>query len=80
MIDVAEGIPFIELTDWDHEKLYDLKGEIVRRGVEAVTGVTMPIFEKRRFQHGAASEDIFQDAFPETDQEYRDVFSEVFDS
>jgi asparagine synthase (glutamine-hydrolysing) len=80
VIDVAEGIPFIELTDWDHEKLYDLKGEIVRRGVEAVTGVTMPIFEKRRFQHGAASEDIFQDAFPETDQEYRDVFSEVFDS
>ena len=80
VIDVAEGIPFIELTDWDHEKLYDLKGEIVRRGVEAVTGVTMPIFEKRRFQHGAASEDIFQNAFPETDQEYRDVFSEVFDS
>ena len=75
---MAEGIPFIELTDWDHDRLYDLKGEIVRRGVEAVTGVTMPIFEKRRFQHGAASEEVFQNVFPETDQEYRDVFSEVF--
>ncbi len=79
VIDVAEGIPFIELTDWDHEKLYQLKGEIVRLGVEAVTGVTMPVFEKRRFQHGAASRDIFQHAFPATDQEYRDVFSKVFD-
>lgn len=29
VIDVAEGIPFIELTNWDHEKLYALKGEIV---------------------------------------------------
>ena len=80
VIDVAEGIPFIELTDWDHEKLYELKGEIVRLGVEEVTGVTMPIFEKRRFQHGAASEGIFEEAFPKTDQEYRDTFSEVFNS
>ena len=78
VIDVAEGIPFIELTDWDQGKLYELKGEIVRRGVEVVTGVTMPIFEKRRFQHGAASEDVFQETFPENDQEYRDIFSKVF--
>tara|TARA_B100000945_G_scaffold321312_1_gene335179 strand:+ start:6334 stop:7665 length:1332 start_codon:yes stop_codon:yes gene_type:complete len=80
VIAVAEGIPFIELTEWDQNKLYELKGEIVRRGVESVTGVTMPIFEKRRFQHGAASEDIFQATFPENDQEYRDVFSNVFNS
>ena len=26
-------IPFVELTDWQHERLYALKGEIVRRGV-----------------------------------------------
>ena len=38
VIEVAEGIPFIELTDWDHDRLYALKGEIVRRGVQAVTG------------------------------------------
>lgn len=78
VINVAEGIPFIELTDWDHERLYELKGEIVRRGVEAVTGVTMPIFEKRRFQHGAASEDIFLRSFPDSDQAYRDAFAEIF--
>ena len=52
VIEVAEGIPFIELTDWDHEKLYGLKGEIVRRGVQAVTGFDMPVFEKCRFQRG----------------------------
>ena len=78
VINVAEGIPFIELTDWDHERLYELKGEIVRRGVEAVTGVTMPIYEKRRFQHGAASEDIFLRSFPDSDQAYRDAFAEIF--
>ena len=60
--------------------MYELKGEIVRLGVEEVTGVTMPIFEKRRFQHGAASEGIFEESFPKTDQEYRDTFFEVFNS
>ena len=78
VINVAEGIPFIELTDWDHEKLYELKGEVVRRGIKAITGVTMPVFEKRRFQHGAASMDIFWNTFPNSNQEYRNVFSQVF--
>ena len=35
------------------EKLYALKGEIVARGVKAITGLEMPVFAKRRFQHGA---------------------------
>ena len=30
-----------------------LQGEISRRGVKAITGIDMPIFPKRRFQHGA---------------------------
>ncbi|MCP4813002.1 MAG: asparagine synthetase B family protein, partial [Planctomycetaceae bacterium] len=30
VIAVAEGIPFVDLTDWDHQRLYSLKGEIVR--------------------------------------------------
>jgi len=50
---VAEGIPFAVLTDYDVPTLYGLKGEIVRRGVRAVTGYDMPVFPKRRFQHGA---------------------------
>jgi len=75
VIEVAEGIPFIELTDWDHEKLYALKGEIVRRGVEAITGITMPVFEKRRFQHGAAGRDTFDEVFPAVEQSYRDLLA-----
>ncbi|MFP6678104.1 MAG: asparagine synthase-related protein [Pirellulaceae bacterium] len=79
VIEVAEGIPFVELTDWSHDKLYALKGEIVRRGVESVTGVTMPIFEKRRFQHGATSEGGFGTLFPETIDEYRSAFFAIQD-
>ncbi len=52
VIEVAEGIPFIELTDWDHAKLYGLKGAVVKAGVRALTGLDMPIFEKQRFQKG----------------------------
>ncbi len=29
VIEISEGIPYIEMTDWDHKKLYDLKGQIV---------------------------------------------------
>ncbi len=38
VIAVAEGIPFDALTEGRVEKLYALKGEIVSRGVEAITG------------------------------------------
>lgn len=78
VIEVSEGIPFIELTDWDHQRLYDLKGEVVRRGVEAVTGRTMPIFEKRRFQHGAGDESAASRLFPEDPLAYRQAFADVF--
>jgi asparagine synthase (glutamine-hydrolysing) len=78
VIGVAEGIPFIELTDWDHEQLYRLKGEIVKRGVEAITGVTMPIFAKCRFQHGAVSPEGFAELFPADEQVYRDTFADIF--
>lgn len=80
VIDVAEGIPFIELTNWDHEKLYALKGEIVRRGVLAVTGLAMPTFPKRRFQHGAADQSQFAAKFPNEQAVYRKVFSEIYES
>jgi asparagine synthase (glutamine-hydrolysing) len=57
VIEVAEGIPFASLTHYEVPSLYALKGEIVRRGVKAVTGFEMPVFPKRRFQHGAIPED-----------------------
>ena len=78
VIEVAEGIPFIELTEWDHGKLYNLKGEVARRGVEAVTGITMPVFEKRRFQHGAVDKAGFNDVFPANELAYRTAFAEIF--
>lgn len=77
VIEVAEGIPFVELTDWEPQKLYALKGVIVRRGVEAITGVEMPVFEKRRFQRGAVSEEEFEELFPESEAAYRRAFHEI---
>jgi asparagine synthase (glutamine-hydrolysing) len=77
VIEMAESIPFVELTDWEPEKLYELKGEVVRRGVKAVTGQKMPVFEKTRFQRGAVEEDGFDDLFPESKQAYRQAFSEI---
>jgi asparagine synthase (glutamine-hydrolysing) len=78
VIAVAEGIPFVDLTDWDHQRLYSLKGEIVRRGVQAVTGITMPVFEKRRFQNGTVDETLFQQLFPEQESDYREVFARMY--
>lgn len=74
VIEISEGIPYIDLTDWDHKKLYDLKGQIVYEGVKAVTGIEMPVFEKRRFQHGVASQSDFDKHFPEKDIDYRKAF------
>lgn len=53
VVEAAEAIPFGALTRYDVPSLYSLKGELVRRGVRAVTGRDMPVFPKRRFQHGA---------------------------
>ena len=78
VIRVAEGIPFIELTDWDHQKLYNLKGDIVRRGVRSITGFTMPIYEKRRFQRGAIDNEGFSSLFPKHEAAYRNAFSTLF--
>ncbi len=74
VITVSEAIPYIELTDWNHDRLYELKGEIVARGVKSVTGIDMPIFEKRRFQHGAMSDKTFTDIFSATEQDCRNRF------
>ncbi|MEL6545289.1 MAG: asparagine synthase-related protein [Myxococcota bacterium] len=79
VIEVAEGIPFIELTGWDHHRLYGLKGKVVAAGVKAVTGVSMPVFEKRRFQHGALTQSSFDGFFPEQERIYRQTFQSIFD-
>jgi asparagine synthase (glutamine-hydrolysing) len=77
VIDVAEAIPFIELTDWDHEKLYSLKGEVVSKGIKAVTGFEMPVFPKRRFQHGAGSAERLGSVLGHSEAVLRKVFELV---
>ncbi|MBN1142778.1 MAG: hypothetical protein JXA72_00070 [Bacteroidales bacterium] len=74
VIEISEGIPYIDLTGWDHERLYDLKGKIVAAGVKAITGMDMPVFTKRRFQHGAASRASFEKLFPDKEIAYRREF------
>jgi len=74
VIDISEGIPYIDITGWDHKKLYELKGKIVTEGVKAVTGMTMPVFPKRRFQHGAVPVATFEKHFPVREQDYRKEF------
>ena len=71
---VSEGIPFIELTRYDVPTLYSLKGEVVRRGVKAITGLDMPVFEKRRFQHGAVSQGTLRRRLPAEEAVYRRQF------
>jgi asparagine synthase (glutamine-hydrolysing) len=79
VIEVAEAIPFIDLTDWRHDRLYELKGQIVAAGIKAVTDLTMPIFEKRRFQHGAAAPKQGHNLFPTAESEYRRAFQETYE-
>lgn len=80
VMEKAEAIPFVELTGWDHERLYALKGEVVRRGVKAVTGIDMPIYPKRRFQHGAPRRETFVRLFPSEAWVYRRAYHATYDS
>jgi hypothetical protein len=38
----------------------------------------MPIFEKRRFQQGAVTDELFEKLFPAREQDYRDAFTRVW--
>lgn len=78
VIQVSEGIPFIQLTDWKHEELYALKGEVVQRGIKAVTGLDMPVFPKRRMQHGTVNKDDFDKIFPDDEMVYRRYFASLY--
>jgi len=74
VIAIAEAIPFIELTNWEHEKLYALKGQVIQSGLRTVCGIDIPVFEKRRFQHGAIDKNRFHELFPAQELDYRDAF------
>ena len=78
VIAVAEAVPYIELTDFDVPRLYELKGEIVSRGIQAITGFHMPVFPKRRFQHGAISVETMRLRMPFREAEYRKQFLSLY--
>jgi asparagine synthase (glutamine-hydrolysing) len=78
VVAVAEAIPFIELTGYDVAKLYELKGEVVSRGIAALTGLRMPVFPKRRFQHGALPADALRQKLPFRESEYRKQFLSLY--
>ncbi len=78
VIAVAEAVPFIELTKYDVPRLYQLKGEIVGRGIHAVTGLEMPVFPKRRFQHGALPAGALREHLPFREAEYRRHFLSLY--
>ena len=74
VIAVAEGIPFAALSEGSHDRLYALKGDIVSRGVREILGVEMPVFAKRRFQHGSVAVDDRTRLFPTDESLYRNHF------
>ena len=74
VIAVAEAIPFAELAEGSHERLYALKGDIVSRGIRSVLGIEMPVFPKRRFQHGSVSASEVARLFPRDEARYRRHF------
>ncbi len=78
VVEVAEGIPFAGLTQYDVPALYALKGEIVRRGVKALTGVDMPVFPKRRFQHGAVPASVMRSRLGGGEADYRRLFHALY--
>jgi len=78
VVEGAEGIPFCALTAYEVERLYALKGEVVARGVKATTGITMPVFPKRRFQHGAASAEKLKGRLPFREADYRKQFLSLY--
>jgi asparagine synthase (glutamine-hydrolysing) len=76
VVAAAEAIPFAALTAGSHERLYALKGEVLARGLRRHLGVELPLFPKRRFQHGAGGEALLARlALPE--QRYREHFAAV---
>jgi asparagine synthase (glutamine-hydrolysing) len=77
VIAVAEAIPFATMTQGSHERLYALKGEIVSRGVRQVLGIEMPVFPKRRFQHGSVAKEALPTLFPQNEMRYRRHFEKL---
>ncbi len=79
VIRVAEAIPFVELTQYDSERLYALKGRVVAAGIRQVTGIEMPVADKRRFQEGALAPRELDERLPLDKPMYRRLFDRLWD-
>ena len=55
VMEQAVALPFEKMLGGELSRLYTLKGDVVSAGVKHVTGISMPVSEKRRFQDGARS-------------------------
>ncbi len=78
LVSLATAIPFDELTKGSIETLYSLKGEVLRSGVKAVTGMELPVFPKRRFQEGAGPESALAKCFPADPETYRNHYLDLY--
>ncbi len=78
VVGVAEGIPFAELSAMSVDRLYSLKGEIARRGIKAHFGIDMPIFAKRRFQHGAIPVEGLRRRLGTLESDYRRQYLAIY--
>jgi asparagine synthase (glutamine-hydrolysing) len=78
LVSLATAIPFDELTEGSIEKLYALKGEILSRGIKAVTGLDLPVFPKRRFQEGAGPESVLAERFQTDPEAYRNHYLDLY--
>ncbi len=79
VIAAAEAIPFRSLADGSHQRLYALKGQVVGAGLRALTGLEMPLFEKRRFQEGALADSAFNELFAGGETRYRAHFQQLWE-
>jgi asparagine synthase (glutamine-hydrolysing) len=67
------------LTNYDVDRLYALKGEIVFHGIKAHTGMDMPVFPKRRYQHGALDKSQLRTRVPGKELELRREFLSIYE-
>ena len=80
VVAAAEAIPFRELAAGSNERLYALKGQVVGAGLRALTGLEMPVFEKRRFQEGSVAVAAFGGVFGGGEARYRSHFHRLYAS
>ncbi|MBI1176616.1 hypothetical protein GC207_04170 [bacterium] len=75
---VIEGKQVTVTTNYDHTKRYDLKGAVVASGIKHLTGFDMPVYPKRRFQHGAVKPDQLKSFLRTSEPVMRRRLQELF--